>query len=76
MNTASIANTITINTSQLSGDILSDELSDEASSPDSSFDTSELMETTMSDEITTHLAAAGFFFFRPCQLLIRRQTDT
>jgi len=56
---SSMTNTVTVTNAQLTGDILSDDLSDDGSSPDSAFDPSELMDTAMSDEITSHLAAAG-----------------
>lgn len=59
---SSIANTITVSSAHLSGNILSDELSDDSSSSDSAFDTPDLMDTTISDEITSHLAAAGLFY--------------
>ncbi|XP_052781917.1 DNA-binding protein P3A2-like [Mya arenaria] len=55
---SSIANTITINSSGMSADMMDDD--SDLSSPDSTFDASELMDQGIShDDITSQLAAAG-----------------
>lgn len=54
-------NAITINTQQMghiSSGMMSDDLS-EPSSPDSSFDASDLLSSSVQDDVTAQLAAAG-----------------
>ena len=54
-------NAITINTQQIghiSSGMMSDDLS-EPSSPDSSFDASDLLSSSVQDDVTAQLAAAG-----------------
>ena len=55
---AAIQGSINIS-SQLTSGIMEDDMSEGPSSPESAFDTTDLMHSSMSDEVTAQLAAAG-----------------
>ncbi|BFZ10423.1 hypothetical protein BsWGS_13462 [Bradybaena similaris] len=54
-----IAGGITIGGTHINHGIMEDDMSDNPSSPESAFDTSDLMHSSMADEVTAQLAAAG-----------------
>ena len=63
--------------SQLTSGIMEDDMSEGPSSPESTFDASDLMHSSMADEVTAQLAAAGtHFFFIKCSLLTYRLAQT
>lgn len=49
--------------------MMEDDLSDGPSSPESAFDASDLMHSSMADEVTAQLAAAGLFDIDYCEYI-------